>query len=376
MQEDRENGGLESPITRAVLDEAMAKRILETQEPCRDPNIYRTAKGFFDINPTPFQSGGWGTVHTARFYSLEAGQLKISQPIAIKKSQSSSPDQIKKEYELFQQAHPDQYFDYCEKDYVPYLAMPLFPGVPLDRYLLSHSFIPLKERKDMAVELLMDLNEVHKNGVTHHDIKPKNILFDKSNKKMYLLDFGCAELPEKPMKYTIIDSAKYAIEYMPPEYLRGTTTTAANDIYSMTLTIAEILGLNKKELVRERINRALSTIDDQSFKDAITAAFHKYQTLDEVMFSSELGRYSRKPVFETFIQNYVTDQYDFNSYRTKLDTNMFQLLNSMQANDPRERPTVHDCVQQLQTSLGDDLKEAIRQSKRTEGEQKPPSFHQ
>ena len=315
--------------------------------PVTDPTLLHTSTGFYKLNPIPIGKGGWGNVYEAEHYSLHQGKLVVSPKLAIKQMPEHQSSLLEKEKVLFQKTYPEQHFELFTKDNHAYLAMPLFAGVPLDKYLLQQGSLSLQERQRMGIELLADLNHIHQNGVTHHDIKPKNILYDPVLKRMHILDFGCAEKVGTPIKFNGIQTAKYAIEYMPPEYVAGMATSTANDIYSMTLSLAEILGINKRELVKGRMELALSSINDGSFKAAMRRAFELHETLDEAMFSMEMLSYHDTPVFQEFIRNYVAEQYDFSPYQEKLGEKAVILLNTMQAKDPKDRPSVQECRQQL-----------------------------
>lgn len=42
----------------------------------------------------------------------------------------------------------------------------------------------------IGIQLLVLLKSIHEKGLIHRDIKPENFLFDKDNKKLFLIDFG------------------------------------------------------------------------------------------------------------------------------------------------------------------------------------------
>ena len=338
--------GIGFPAIQPMASETEARVILQRGDLDTDPSIFHAALGFYKRNLTPIGKGGWGSVYSAQHYSLEEGKIVVSPPLAIKQMPIHQAAILDKEHLLFQKAYPEQQFERFSKGRHAYLAMPLFTGVPLDKYLLSHSDLPLKTRQLMAVELLKDLQQIHGNGITHHDIKPKNTLYDSVTMKMHILDFGSAEEIGVPIAYNGISTAKYAIEYMPPEYVEGTTATTANDIYSMTLSLAEILGINKKELVKARIECALSSIDDAGFKRMMLSAFEHYETLDEAIFSGRMNQKTNQ--FNKFIRNYVAGQYDFSSYQAQLGDDLIDLLNAMQAQRPEDRPSLVNCLEQLE----------------------------
>ncbi len=80
------------------------------------------------------------------------------------------------------------------------------------------------------------LDFAHKRGVVHRDIKPSNILLDKAG-NAYLADFGIAGAIESAASGPATGSAAY----MPPEQGRGEQVDGRGDIYSLAVTLFEML---------------------------------------------------------------------------------------------------------------------------------------
>jgi serine/threonine protein kinase len=55
-----------------------------------------------------------------------------------------------------------------------------------------HGSLPIQQVLQYAIEIADTLNKAHRQGVTHRDLKPGNIMLTKSGAK--LLDFGLAKL--------------------------------------------------------------------------------------------------------------------------------------------------------------------------------------
>ena len=335
------------PKVPPLLTDAEAKKLLESPTSSSDPTVLRTQSGIYKTHAAPMARGGWGAVYAARHYSLPDGQLKVSTPLAIKVMPGSNQSVMDKEARLFKQAFPEGHFEQFTQNGNTYLAMPLFPGVPLDDYLREYPQLPNSQRKQITKSLLESLKVIHANGVVHNDIKPKNMLYDPVNKTVHIVDFGCAESTGARMRFADINTAKFAIEYMPPEYLDGCGAQAQLDLYSMTLTLAEILGANKQALVKARMEAALEYIDDDDIKASITKAFNATGSLDEALFTSEVAKHWNKAALNDFISHYVKASYDFTPYQTILGDDNIALLNSLQAN-AANRPSIEDAIATFQ----------------------------
>jgi hypothetical protein len=311
-----------------------------------DPTIFRTKTALYKTHSVPLGQGGWGSVYAARHYAHSEGGIKVSPPLAIKMMPARNQLAMDKEARMFNQAYPEGHFERFNKNETAYLAMPLFPGTPLDKYLMDHLELPRTTRQEMATSLLENLSYIHKNNVIHNDIKPKNVLYDPVAKKIHIVDFGCAEEVGTRIQFRDINTAKFAIEYMPPEYLQDANLTNKTDVYSLTLSLAEILGANKHDLVKNRMERALAKINEP-VKTSIRKTFNSTGSLDEAMFTREVSKHWNNSEFKKFIKEFVNDKYDFSPYTEILGKDAIELLNNMQNTNPDERPSIEDALEIL-----------------------------
>ena len=84
--------------------------------------------------------------------------------------------------------------DIGRQDGIDYLVMEYLEGETLAMRLLKGP-LPLEQALRYAIEIADALDKAHRNGVTHRDIKPGNIMLTKSGSK--LLDFGLAKLKQQ-----------------------------------------------------------------------------------------------------------------------------------------------------------------------------------
>ncbi len=92
------------------------------------------------------------------------------------------------------------------------------------------------------VRLVTDaLAHAHARGVVHRDVKPSNIMITAGG-RVVLLDFGLAKLPDSP-KITQTGSTLGSLAYMSPEQIGREPLDARTDIYSLGVTLYELLTL-------------------------------------------------------------------------------------------------------------------------------------
>ncbi len=140
-----------------------------------------------------------------------------------------------------------QLFDFGEdQNGTPYLAFELLTGEPLTKRLGREGGQPEKRIAHLALKVLEVLNEAHSHGVVHRDIKPSNVfLCDYAGQRDFikLLDFGIAKRAgADATQLTAVDEFVGTPRYMAPELLAAHPATAACDLYSLGLMMAEMLS--------------------------------------------------------------------------------------------------------------------------------------
>ena len=324
-----------------------ARAILENQALATDHTILRATTGFYKLNES-IGEGNFGSVYQAQYFSIEGQTIKISQPLAIKSTIKPASAKSDTELNAFKAAYPESHFERFQHGPMSYLAMPLISGVQLDKYLTTNQILSQKERIEMVIDLYAKLQTLHLQGFTHNDLKLQNLLYDPIEKKIHLIDFGCAEANRTLLKYDNIYNSIFAFE-MPPEYLTGTKTEGPLDIFSATSLAAELLGLNKILLVTDRMEEALKFISrDPELQTNIRKAFVASGHLGDAFFHPLLTRQENNPNLKLFIEKYVSIPYDFSIYQEQLGEDTITLLNKMQAQEPKARPSAEECLKEWQ----------------------------
>ena len=83
-----------------------------------------------------------------------------------------------------------------QDDYYLYLVMDYLPGGDLMSLLIKKDILTEDEARFYIAELVLAIEDLHKLGCIHRDLKPDNILIDK-NGHIKLSDFGLSKLSDK-----------------------------------------------------------------------------------------------------------------------------------------------------------------------------------
>lgn len=142
--------------------------------------------------------------------------------------------------------HPNvvEVHDVGVEEGVPYLVMELLHGETLDQKLAREGALPREVALDFVLPIFGAVEQVHRAGVVHRDVKPANILLARGHDGEItpkLVDFGVATLDER----RLITGALGPIgtpAYMSPEQARGLDPVdARSDQYSLASMLFEVL---------------------------------------------------------------------------------------------------------------------------------------
>ncbi len=129
--------------------------------------------------------------------------------------------------------------DLNEAEGTQYITMEYVPGEDLKSFLKRVGHLPLRKAINIGRQVCEGLAEAHSLGVIHRDLKPQNIMVDKSGNPK-IMDFGIARL----LKAEGITGEGAIIgtpEYMSPEQVEGKETDQRSDIYSLGVVLYEML---------------------------------------------------------------------------------------------------------------------------------------
>lgn len=135
--------------------------------------------------------------------------------------------------------HPNivNVYDVGEEDGIHYIVMELVEGITLKKYIEKKVRLTTKEAISIAIQVAMGIEAAHNNHIIHRDIKPQNIIISKEG-KVKVTDFGIAKAASSN---TITSNVMGSVHYTSPEQARGGFSDEKSDIYSMGITMFEML---------------------------------------------------------------------------------------------------------------------------------------
>jgi tetratricopeptide (TPR) repeat protein len=139
---------------------------------------------------------------------------------------------------LSAEPHVVTIFDVGEHAGRPFTVMEYLPGGTLAQRMPG----PVEPRRALAWlrQAAEALDAAHAGGVVHRDVKPANLLFDRSD-RLQVVDFGIARLVDETLGMTAPGTILGTAGYLAPEQAAGRETTAASDRYALAVVAYELL---------------------------------------------------------------------------------------------------------------------------------------
>ncbi len=184
-------------------------------------------------------TGGMSDVYKAKCH-------KLNRYVAVKvlKQEFSENANFVSKFRVEAQAaaslmHPNivNVYDVGEENGINYFVMELVEGITLKKYIEKKARLSYKEAVSIAIQVSMGIEAAHHNHIIHRDIKPQNIIISKEG-KVKVTDFGIAKAATSN---TITSNVMGSVHYTSPEQARGGYSDEKSDIYSLGITLFEML---------------------------------------------------------------------------------------------------------------------------------------
>lgn len=205
-------------------------------------------------------SGGMSDVYKALCH-------KLNRPVAIKvlKEEFSLDNNFVGKFKMEAQAaarlsHPNivNIYDVVDEGNLHYIVMELIEGITLKNYISKKGCLDVKEAIGVAISVAQGIAAAHEQGIIHRDIKPQNIIIARDG-KVKVADFGIARAASSQ---TLSATAVGSVHYISPEQARGGYSDVRSDVYSLGITMYEMVAGRVPFLGDNTVTVALAHLED------------------------------------------------------------------------------------------------------------------
>lgn len=184
-------------------------------------------------------SGGMSDVYKAR-------DRKLNRLVAVKvlKEEFCSDHDFVSKFRMEAQSaaglsHPNvvNIYDVVDEVELHYIVMELVEGITLKNFILEKGKLQLKETLGISIQVAQGIAAAHEQHIVHRDIKPQNIIIS-SDGTAKVADFGIARAASQS---TMNAAAMGSVHYISPEQARGEASDERSDIYSLGITMFEMI---------------------------------------------------------------------------------------------------------------------------------------
>ena len=203
-----------------------------------------------------------------------ARDTDLNRTVAIKVLHESDPgaqSRIAREARaLAALSHPHicPVYDVGSHDGFAFLVMQCLEGETLARRLARGS-LPVADALRFAIQVADALDQAHRAGVVHGDLKPSNIMLTSTG--AMLIDFGIARVHDKGVRDAGGDTVAIAFlpgtmqfgtpHYLAPEQLEGRDADARTDVWALGCVLYEMLAGRRAFDVEDRSRLMAQVLD-------------------------------------------------------------------------------------------------------------------
>ena len=187
-----------------------------------------------------------GSGGMAKVYRAKDRYLQRVVAIKLLKEELREDSDFLKRFDTEAQAaasltHPNivQIYDVGVDNNRYYIVMEFVDGITLKEYIESKGSLDWKETIDISIQIASGLSKAHSRNIIHRDIKPTNIIMTSEGVPK-VADFGIARSVSSQTDTMIIDTIG-SVHYSSPEQARGGYTDEQSDIYSIGVTMFEMV---------------------------------------------------------------------------------------------------------------------------------------
>jgi serine/threonine protein kinase/Flp pilus assembly protein TadD len=188
----------------------------------------------------PIGKGGMGVVYKAEDTKLERTVALKFLPPELTEDPEAKERFVREAKAATALSHPHicTIHEIGESEDQSFIVMEYIEGQSLKQKILK-GLLNQAEALDIAIQVAEGLDEAHKKGIVHRDIKPGNIMVTAKGQAK-VMDFGLAKVLGGSL---ITREAKTmgTVAYMSPEQAQGETVDQRTDIWSLGVVLYEML---------------------------------------------------------------------------------------------------------------------------------------
>jgi len=204
--------------------------------------------------------GGMGRVFEAE--SIATGQKAAVKLLSSQLARNpASVERFRQEGRLASQlTHPRCVFVFAAdtEEGRPFIVMELMPGDTIKDLIDRRGPLPHQEAIPLILDVIDGLQEAHRFGVIHRDVKPSNC-FMMPDGRVKVGDFGLSKSLSANAQLTQSGAFLGTVLYASPEQIRGEPVEYASDVYSVCATLYHMLA-GRSAFQHENITAALAKI--------------------------------------------------------------------------------------------------------------------
>ncbi len=156
-----------------------------------------------------------------------------------------------------------------QPDGVAFFSMEYVDGPTLSAWRLQQpqQVLSWEQLQPLLQQLCAALEYAHGEGVIHRDLKPANVMLD-SRGRVKLADFGIAAVVSDSMsRVSVRSSTGGTLAYMSPQQLAGHRPTATDDLYTLGVTLYELLTgkppFHRRDITHQVLNVQAAALDER-----------------------------------------------------------------------------------------------------------------
>jgi eukaryotic-like serine/threonine-protein kinase len=190
----------------------------------------------------PIGRGGMGEIYLA-----EDRELGRKVAVKVLSDRFARDEQLRRRFRrealtaarLSGHRHVVTIYDVGEWDSRPFIVMEYLPGGTLAERARSGP-VDHDQAHEWLSQASVALDDAHKQGIVHRDVKPANLLFD-GHGEIAVGDFGIARAVDDTTGMTAAGTVLGTAGYLAPEQALGQPATPASDRYALAVVAYELL---------------------------------------------------------------------------------------------------------------------------------------